>query len=704
MRLKQLQIACDFETGKDIDNNKVWVYLAGTAVVQQKSEDKLYIAKKLNELEYVKDSSGTCSVIVDRSIDSWFNTITLLCRQNDCGADVWFHNLSYDGDYILCYLKQREIEVRNVIYGPQLMYFKCTVRYKSKSYEVSFRDTYQLMRRQLETIGKALNFEKQFQKYNQYPENCYSIPEREIQYMVRDVSILSRMVATIQINRIDSLTAAVYGLNEIKRSMAKNEAFDNYKAAVEIANNMLITCAKETPEKFRECLSEYIQLMDQANKVALGEKKLTKSGEYIIPDRNSGSYVFNSYFKQLSYSDDQYIRKAYKGGFCKINNIHQGKDIVERKEPIGPKTTAYLKSIGYTDDEINNAVEAQLDFNSMYLKILRDYNMPCGNPEYFMDELPDDLKMGIIHVRWKGYQVQKFGPILHDLPHDKAMLEDNSLNGYHDLYLTYPEFYVLMMDQELGQILEAPEKMEWLNKFKGAYHTIAWEIIDGFKFDICSGLFDKFVDKWYKIKSGNDPMMKIVAKQVLVNAVGSIGKRPKVTKKTPVYENGMIKTVPEDEIQDQNYVALPAYVNSIGRCLITLAANMMEDKFIYSDTDSIKVILGGELPFFDDKLPFKLSQTELGCFKVERLSYKAKFLKLKTYIEVQNKEGEHVTAAGIPSADSKFSWDGTDGKAKFSIGAEYTTFVPKHAIGGMMLVEQTRRISCAETIEQKAML
>jgi len=61
---------------------------------------------------------------------------------------------------------------------------------------------------------------------------------------------------------------------------------------------------------------------------------------------------------------------------------------------------------------------------------------------------------------------------------------------------------------------------------------------------------------------------------------------------------------------------------------------MMGDKFIYSDTDSIKVILGGELPFFDDNLPLKLSQTELGCFKVERLSYKAKFLKLKTYIEV----------------------------------------------------------------------
>jgi len=82
----------------------------------------------------------------------------------------------------------------------------------------------------------------------------------------------------------------------------------------------------------------------------------------------------------------------------------------------------------------------------MYLKILRDYNMPCGNPEYFMDELPDDLKMGIIHVRWKGYQNWKFGPILHDLSHNKAMIEDNSLNGYHNLYLTYPEFYVLMMD------------------------------------------------------------------------------------------------------------------------------------------------------------------------------------------------------------------------------------------------------------------
>lgn len=701
MKLKSLQIACDFETGKNEDDSQVWVYLAGTSIVQQKPDNELRIKDKLNKLEHVMDTSKTCSVIVDRQIDSWFNTIILVCHQNQCGADIWFHNLQYDGDYILCYLKSKDIEVHDVIYGPQLIYFTCEVTYGTRKYSLTFRDTYQLMHRSLETIGKALKFEKSFSEYKSYPENCYSIPNSEIQYMVRDVSILVRMVATINMYGIDGLTAASYGLNEIKRSFAKGEALDNYEATLNLANNLMKECVENDDSDSELYVKEYVKLLEMANKVALGEKRQIGGDRFILTDEDSGSFVFNQYFQPMQYNDDQYLREAYKGGFCELNNIHAGKDIINIDEQIGPKTRAYFKEVGFTDEEIDNAVEASLDVNSMYLKILRDYWMPCGDPEYFADDIPDGFKAGVIHVKWRGYQVWKYGPISEDLQYnDIIMSSSQSDTDIYDLYLTYPEFYVLMLDQELGQILNPPEGMEWLDKFKGAYKTLEYYIIDGYMFDTCKGLFDRFVDKWYKIKSGKDPMMKIVAKQVLVNAVGGMGKRPTVITKTPVYENGCIKTTRKTEVHEQAYVALPAYVNSIGRCLITLAANLMGDKFIYSDTDSIKVILGGELPFFDDDLPFKLSQTELGCFKVERICRKARFLKLKTYIEVSDRDGSKVTAAGIPGASNKFSWDGQDGKTKFSVGAKYVTFVPKHVIGGIVLIEQERSISCAESLAQ----
>lgn len=668
MQIRKLQIVQDFETGHDESYSNVWVYLAGMQVLGE--DIKVY-----------------------KSIESWFTGLERAVFGYRCQADVWFHNISFDGDYILNYLSSRGIEFKT---KQQQSLYSITINLHkgSRKYTVEFRDTYALLHRSIETIGKAIGIPKLDSEYKQYPPECDYIPEREITYLKRDVEVLASMVSKLVLYQIDQQTAAGYGLREIKRSLARGDSAMQYEQCNNLAKSVMNAIKSgSTQESGVELVSKYIELIKQSNTAALGFKI---KGKWV--DYNCGSAVYEELFPGLTLREDEFIRKAYKGGFCKLNESFRGRSVTKPVQPVGPKTRQYFKQLGYTDQEIDGAATVSLDVNSLYLRVLRDFSLPCGNSLYFQDNVPLNMRCGFVHIRWAGRMNWEFGPIADDLPHDDSLI-GKSFVEQKDLYLTYPEFYILVHRKETG--LLPPVGLDWLDVFDGCYDTSEYTVIDGYMFESCEHKFDKFVDKWYKIKHGSDPILKILAKSVLVNAIGCMGKKQTLTDKVPTIENQTVSYEPIDFIQlDKSYVAVPAYVNAIGRCLITLGVNMIDEQFIYSDTDSIKMVLGGELPFLEEGMPIFMQQDELGGFKVERLCKSARFLKLKTYIEVEVNGHSKITAAGIPQADSKFSWDGSDGLPVFSIGAEYTQLVPKHVRGGLALIPKIRRIKSAETSNQ----
>lgn len=665
MKIRKLQIVSDFETGHDEEYKQTWVYLAGIQVL---GED----------------------VKVFKNIDSWFKYVEDATFRYRCQADVWFHNIQFDGDFIINYLDKNNIEYKTK-QQQQLYSITINVSRGSRIHTITFRDTYALLHRSIDTIGKAIGLPKLSQAYKQYMPDCEDIPQVEIDYLKRDVEVLAYMVQKLIIYQVDSPTAAGFGLREIKRSMARNDTEEQYNNCNELADKIMYLVKQgQTEESGPELISQYIDLIKQSNEVALGRKVKNR-----WRDADCGSAVFDELFPGLSIVEDEFIRKAYKGGFCKLNETYRGKDVTSPLGPVGPKTRQYFKQLGYTDSEIDSASTVSLDVNQLYLKILRDFPLPCGTSRYFLRAIPVSMRCGFVHIKWSGRMNWDFGPIGDDLPHSD-ILKDKNLCDWLDLYLTYPEFYILAHTKSPD--LLPPVGLDWLEVFDGCYTTFDFEIIDGFVFDSCEGKFDKFVNKWYKIKHGDDAILKILAKSVLVNAVGCMGKKYNLKDKKPTVDNGVVSYTPEDIIQlDKSYVAVPAYVNAIGRCLITLCVNMVGDQFIYSDTDQLKMRLGGEIPFFEEGLPIFMQQEGLGGFKVERLCKAARFLKLKTYIEVEVNGHNKITAAGIPQADSKFSWDGSEGLPAFNIGAEYTQLVPRHVKGGLALIPTTRKIKFAES-------
>lgn len=665
MKIRKLQIVSDFETGHDEEYKQTWVYLAGIQVL---GED----------------------VKVFKNIDSWFKCVEDATFRYRCQADVWFHNIQFDGDFIINYLNSKQIKYET---RQQQQLYSITIKVTrgSRSHTIEFRDTYALLHRSIDTIGKAIGLPKLSQAYKQYMPDCEDIPQVEIDYLKRDVEVLAYMVQKLVIYQVDAPTAAGFGLREIKRSMSRGEAADQYNKCNELADNIMSQIRSgNTEEQGPELVSQYIDLIRQSNTVALGRK-----AQYNWSDSDCGSAVFDELFPGLSLVEDEFIRKAYKGGFCKLNETYRGKDVTSPLQPVGPITRQYFKQLGFTDSEIDSASTVSLDVNQLYLRVLRDFNLPCGTPSFFSEDIPVSMRCGFVHIKWSGRMNWDFGPIGDDLPHSNILIGKNECD-WIDLYLTYPEFYILV-HRQFPELLP-PFGLDWLEVFDGCYDTVGFQIIDGFMFDTCEGKFDRFVNKWYKIKHGDDAILKILAKSVLVNAVGCMGKKQNLVSKTPVVENGVVNYVPEHVQQlSKSYVAVPAYVNAIGRCLITLGVNMIGDQFIYSDTDQIKMVLGGEIPFFEEGLPIFMQQEELGGFKVERLCKAARFLKLKTYIEVEVDGHNKITAAGIPQADSKFSWNGSDGLPAFNIGAEYVQLVPRHVKGGLALIPTTRKIKFAES-------
>lgn len=114
------------------------------------------------------------------------------------------------------------------------------------------------------------------------------------------------------------------------------------------------------------------------------------------------------------------------------------------------------------------------------------------------------------------------------------------------------------------------------------------------------------------------------------------------------------------------------------------------NKYIYSDTDSIKTTLTAEeLEEFCE-----IDDVKLGAWKNEGCYDRAKFIRQKCYIAEENGE-IHITCAGMPKNCYDFvTWENF--KTGFSCGGKLTF---KHVEGGVKLVETEFTIKEDKTIK-----
>lgn len=643
-----ITFVADFETGLSDDREEAWVYMAGLKEV------------------------GGDRVEIFYNIWDFINYLENTVRVHKDSIRVYFHNLSFDGKFILAALNPADYN--NKVVGIKANGGLSAFNYKVGRRQVQFRDTYVLTRCSIKKLGDLFGIPKLDQEYRSYPENSSNIiPDVEKTYLKRDVEILERTVLQIQQNNIDGSSSSSYGIKEIKRSMAGQARSSE--------------------------LLERLTQADQSETLKIGE------------------LIYKSRFGDLSFANNEYIRLAYRSGFNILNPAFENKIIDDSMDLdyLDDRLVKYFMDHKVSEDDLENAVEVQLDINSLYLKALRDYRMPYGG---VVKQLFDEKAFDYIYNRDEKdilnmaafVDVSINGKVLNNINPVADVLKEKDEQGLWNVVLTYPEFVIISNSFGVHKRLTYPDNMGWCQDFENQFEIHDLIINSVTLFYSAYGMFDAFVDKWYAIKHGPKNFMQLISKQVLTNTVGCMGRKSSISffdikssidRKDDASEKGFVTWYVTDKKEVKStmldatasYTPVPAYVTSIGRCITAWTALKCGQRFIYSDTDQVHVLLEGDFGFlFDGSGPAFLSETDLGGFKIERMVRRAKFLKRKTYIEEDVRGIEYAVTAGIPDAAEKFSIDGTDGRVKFEIGSKYKQLMPHDVTGGVGLWDEEKTL------------
>lgn len=207
MNLK-LCYAGDFETTTDENDARVWAY----------------------SLCNVEDNS---EFIYGNSIDEFFE----VCSDYSHNYKIWFHNLKFDGVWIISYLlshgytwihdkKDRADFTFTTLIGNMGQFYSITVYFKVKKHhtnKVEFYDSLKIFPNfSVEKIAKAFNLPIQKLKidYHQYRPVGWELTNEEIAYIRNDVEIVARALKEMFTRGLTKMTIASNAINNFRDHFA----------------------------------------------------------------------------------------------------------------------------------------------------------------------------------------------------------------------------------------------------------------------------------------------------------------------------------------------------------------------------------------------------------------------------------------------------------------------------------------------------
>ena len=556
-----MEIICaDFETTTREDDCRVWAC----------------------GLYHMKDKTFECG----NSIEWFFDRVSEI---GDC--TVYFHNLKFDGAFILDWLFRNGFEhsTERKIYKGQFstlisdknLFYSIKIKFKAKA-TVTIYDSLKIIPFSVAVIAKSFGLK---------------IMKGEIDYT------MERPVGW----------------------QITPEEYDYIKNDCEIVGQALQ------------------QLFDQ------NLTKMTQGSNALADFKRTLNRKFERVFPPPVYDSD--IRQAYKGGFTYVNPKFQGMNIG--------------KGVVY-------------DKNSMYPSMMKFKPLPYDVGEHFDGQ----------------YQPDEFYPLYIQAFSCIFELKENHLptiqikTGYMGFVPT--EYVKSSNGEEVALCLTSIDFQLFLDH----YNIIGGiTYIGGWKFRAATGLFDEYIDKWYKVKeestrTGNKGL-RTLAKLMLNALYGKFALNPKVQSKIPYYdkEEHMVKyKLGEEEEREPLYLPVACFITAYSREDVIRNAQANYERFIYADTDSLHLI-GTEPPKGMD-----IDNFRLGAWKQESVFIRARFLRAKCYIEyipgrlpkrgnakpgVRPVVGKNrykrlyyapakVTCAGMPSSCHKYvTW------SNFAIGSSF---------------------------------
>lgn len=363
-------------------------------------------------------------------------------------------------------------------------------------------------------------------------------------------------------------------------------------------------------------------------------------------DMNGGKKGFRKWFPTLDEEQDDFIRKAYRGGFTWVNPRYQGQHIG--------------KGIVF-------------DVNSLYPSVMNSCageRLPYGKPVW-VDGKPkpsDAYNLWVAEVTC-SFRLKK--------DHIPCIQLKGNFRFKQTEYLT----------KSNGDVTFTVTSVDW-ELITQQYHIYNLRWHGAYQFRSTSFMFKTYIDKWVSIKNqstieGNAGMRQI-AKLMLNSLYGKFATRTKVYSRRPVLVNDILRYVDlPPQQRDPVYLPVGVFVTAWARKKTITAAQSVYDRFIYADTDSIHLV--------DTELPdcIEIDDVKLGAWKHESTFWQAKFLRAKCYMEYEEgKETPTVHVAGMPlSCHQHVDID------NFEFGAEYDGKLYTHRVhGGIVLKKDKMQI------------
>lgn len=389
-----------------------------------------------------------------------------------------------------------------------------------------------------------------------------------------------------------------------------------------------------------------------------------------------GKKFFEKWFPMPTYDSD--ARQSYKGGWTYCHNPGD-------------------KGEGFT-----------LDVNSLYPWVMHDCLLPFGEPIYYEGEYKDDSLYPIyIQMLTCQFEIKPGHLPTIQLKNTRGFIPTQYLKSSADP--TGDSDTLLPITLCLTSVD--------LKLFFDHYNVYNVEFHCGYKFKASRTLFTQYIDYWgeQKIKAdreGNEAL-RTLAKLMLNNLYGKFAKNPRVASKFPYLDNGIVKYKTDTpEMKNPVYIPVGAFITAYARDKTIRTAQLLGDKFLYADTDSVhleiklpenlknmstkelKQLTTIDLKEMGVNLPdgLEVDPVKLGAWKLENIFYRARFIRTKCYVEDGNKPEtwgtEHynkklfkITCAGMPAKCHELvNWD------NFKLGSKFSgKLQPSHVVGGIVL-------------------
>lgn len=590
--------------------------------------------------------------MVYHSIEEFFNYLFSL---ND-NAIVYFHNLKFDGSFILPYLIKRKgftqafdsqgkvvkdnhmpCKSLNYVISDMGQWYTIKVCTPHTKKIIEFRDSLKLMPMPLKAIGKGYGtkHQKLDMEYTGFRFAGCDITPEEMEYIKNDVYVLKEALEIMFEEGHNKLTIGSCCMTEYKHIMGRQEFSSNYPDCYEMPLDL----------------------------VTYGEPTV-------------GDYIHNS----------------YRGGWCYV---------VKGKE-------CELKYNGLT-----------ADVNSLYPSMMHSESgnyYPIGEPHFWVGDIPQEALINhryyFVKVRTRFYIKENYLPFIQikKSPYYRPneMLETSDV-FYNNCYWKYLE------DDDGNEVPTTVEltltMTDWI-LMQEHYDLVDCEILSGCWFESRIGIFDEYIDKYKTIKIHAKGAKRTIAKLFLNNLYGKMASSPDSSHKLCNVDDDIVihfTTVKEMDKQ-AGYIPIGSAITSYARNFTIRAAQknyygVNERGFIYADTDSIHCDLRPE-----ELKGVPVDDNAFCCWKLESCWDKAWFVRQKTYIEhithndLQPVDNPYydIKCAGMPDRCKKRVIDVFEGREvdrvegekipermeDFKVGIKvFGKLIPKRISGGLILKE-----------------